>query len=165
MKKLAVLGLVLVAAAGVLVLGKPSHTDAAGMNLVANPSVEVAASASQPKGWTSGKWGTNTAAFSYPNTGRTGTRSVRIDMTAHTDGDAKWLFNPVSVIPNKTYTFSDYYQSNAQTEIVVQYTHENGAISYAWLGSSAPSATGKAAVYHFTMPSTARKATVMHLIS
>jgi hypothetical protein len=38
--------------------------------------VETAAG-TVPSGWASSNWGTNTTAFSYLTTGRTGSRSVR----------------------------------------------------------------------------------------
>ena len=41
-------------------------------------------------------------------------------MSSYTDGDAKWYFNPVTVTPNTTYTFSDAYRSNRESKLVAQ---------------------------------------------
>jgi peptidoglycan/xylan/chitin deacetylase (PgdA/CDA1 family) len=148
-----------------LVLAVPVRAEAT--NLIANPSVEqvTPGTPSKPQFWQSNKWGANTSNFAYPNTGHTGTRSVRVNMTSFTDGDAKWFFDPVAVGANKTYNFSDYYRSNTATEIVVRYTHQGGTFSYAWLGTLPASNAWAITTQSFTTPATATHATVFHLIS
>src|ERR1700682_6080469 len=88
----------------------------AATNLIANPSVETA-SGSLPQGWGQGKWGTNTTTFSYLTTGEDGSRSVNVQISKYTSGDAKWYFTPVPVVAGSKYTFSDYYQSNISSTI------------------------------------------------
>ena len=132
---------------------------AVGPNLVANPSAETG-TATQPASFTSNKWGTNTTTFTYKNTGRTGTKSLGVKTTARTSGDAKWMFAPVNVTPNTSYTYSNWYQSNVQSEVIVAVTTTTGATQYVWQGSPAASAPWKQVTYTFTTPANASKVTV-----
>lgn len=149
-----------------LLMAAPVQAEAT--NLIANPSVEqpTPGTPSKPQSWQNNKWGTNTSSFTYPNTGHTGTRSIRVNMTSFTNGDAKWFFNPVAVSPGKTYSFSDYYKSNTATEVVVRYTHPGGTFSYAWLGTVPAASNAWAITNHsFTVPANVTQATVFHLIA
>jgi peptidoglycan/xylan/chitin deacetylase (PgdA/CDA1 family) len=144
----------------------PAPAHAAGPNLIANPSMETAETANKPQNWARDKWGTNTSTMTYLNTGHTGTHSVKTQTTNYTDGDAKWFFTPVAVAANTKYTFSDYYQSNKPTEIVVRYTDTSGAFAYEWLGTAAKSSTTwTQANFTFTTPANVKKVTVYHLVS
>src|SRR5688572_7259062 len=91
--------------------GRDSHVQAQATNLIPNPSVETA-EGNTPQAWLTGNWGTNATQFSYLNTGYTGNRSLKVEMTQHTDGDAKWYFTPQPVAAGQDYIFSDFYQSN-----------------------------------------------------
>jgi RHS repeat-associated protein len=139
-----------------------------GPNLIPNPSLEATdpGNPSAPGRWHSDNWGTNQPAFSYENSGHSGTRSVKTELASHTDGDAKWYFEPVSVTPGATYQFSDFYRSNTYTSFVVQFTHQDSSHSYHWLGgANAVSETWEQSAQRtFTVPSTAVTVTVFHLI-
>jgi len=138
-------------------------TAAPGDNLIANPSMETA-SGTKPQAWTSNKWGTNTATFSYLASGHTGSRSVKTQVTKYTDGDAKWYFNAVSVTGGTAYTFSDFYKSNISTEIVAEYTNQDNSVSYQWIGTAGASTAWSQASYTFTTPATVKKMTVLHVV-
>src|SRR4029078_9345771 len=73
---------------------------AAPQNLVPNPSVETAdpANANKPQDWITDKWGTNTSAFSVLSTGRTGNKSLKVETTSYTSGDAKWYYTPQTAV-------------------------------------------------------------------
>jgi len=43
--------------------------------------------------------------FLLTGLGHTGTRSLKVDVTSYTDGDAKWYFNALSVSPATTISF------------------------------------------------------------
>lgn len=136
-------------------------------NIIINPSVETAdpTNSAKPASWQSSKWGTNTVAFSYDNSGaRTGGRSVTATMTSFTDGDAKWFFEPVSVIGGKSYLFRDYYKSSVPTRIVVASIDAAG--SYAYLEQPTAPVSTSWAQYQttFIVPANASKVTVFHLI-
>jgi peptidoglycan/xylan/chitin deacetylase (PgdA/CDA1 family) len=155
---------ILVAVAGLFYLaGKVVW--GAGPNLITNPSVETAASSTTPQAWANGKWGTNTTTFSYPSTGHTGTRSVKAQITSYSSGDAKWYFNAVTIKPNTAYTFSDFYQANVQTRVVLEYTTSANALTYVELSAVAPSTPWAQATRQFTTPANVQKLTVYHLIS
>jgi peptidoglycan/xylan/chitin deacetylase (PgdA/CDA1 family) len=133
-------------------------------NLIANASVETA-TGTNPANWTANKWGTNTTALTYENTGRTGSKSVKVNMTARTSGDAKWMHDAVNVASNKTYAYSGYYKSNVNTKIVLQYTTTTGTFTYADLVTVNPSATDWAQVSaEFTTPANVTRVTVMHIV-
>src|SRR5688572_23060553 len=61
-------------------------------NLVPNSSLERVSSTNPalPASWTTGRWGNLDARFTYRTTGRTGGRSVQLDITRYVNGDAKW---------------------------------------------------------------------------
>jgi peptidoglycan/xylan/chitin deacetylase (PgdA/CDA1 family) len=134
-------------------------------NLVENPGFETAASTTMPADWNEGGWGTNTANFTYLNTGHTGSHSAEVAITKYTSGDAKWYFNPVNVTPGTVYNFSDYYESNIASDVMVQYESTTGTYSYVDLGSAAASTTWKEYTGSFTVPAGTANATVFHLIS
>ncbi len=134
-------------------------------NVVPNPSVETAAG-SAPQSWLNNKWGTNTATFSYPNTGRTGSKSVRVDMASRSSGDAKWYFAAVPVVPGKTYDYSNYYMSNVSTELDAMYTLNNGTVQFVYLttATASPSAWSQVKA-QLTAPANAVSVTIMQIIA
>ena len=141
----------------------PGTTDPTG-KLLLNPSVEDASNG-LPTGWTANKWGTNTADMSYYSGGHTGGKSLYINMSAHTSGDAKWMHNSVSVAPGTTYTYTSYYKSNVDTEIDLQYTSTTGAVSYAYVTAVPASNDWQLMTATFTTPSGVSKVVVMHVVT
>jgi peptidoglycan/xylan/chitin deacetylase (PgdA/CDA1 family) len=135
-------------------------------NLVSNPSMETASAANPalPQDWDQDHWGKNTAAFSYASTGQSGSRSLRIDVSAYTSGDNKWYFKPVAVTPNTAYTYTEFYQSNVATPVVVQYLDAQGTASYVQLKSLTASTAWKSNSISFTTPANAVSVTMLHLI-
>jgi glucose/arabinose dehydrogenase len=134
-------------------------------NLILNPSVETAGTGTLPQNWQSNKWGTNTTTFTYPAAAQDGAKGVSITMTGRSSGDAKWFFNDVNVTPGTAYTFTNYYQSNVITELVVRYTTAAGAVSYVSLGNVPVSATWAQNTKTITPPTGTAKMTVFHLIN
>jgi glucose/arabinose dehydrogenase len=139
-----------------------SAASAAPVNLIKNPSAETGGVL--PDFWSTGNWGTNTVAFSYPTPGIDGTRAMRIDVSSITDGDAKWYFEDVSVKPNTSYLFSESYQSSVDTEAVVRYKTTGGATNYVSLGTVSAGAAPTIKQFTFTTPADASSATIFHLI-
>jgi peptidoglycan/xylan/chitin deacetylase (PgdA/CDA1 family) len=136
-----------------------------GTNLIANPSLETSAG-SVPQGWLNNKWGTNTVAFTHQNSGNLGSKSVRVDMTARSTGDAKWYVAPFAITPGQTYSYSNYYQSNVATEVDAMITLTNGTVQYAYITAAPASPNGWAQVKgQFTAPANAQSVTFMHIIS
>jgi peptidoglycan/xylan/chitin deacetylase (PgdA/CDA1 family) len=137
-------------------------TLAAPANLIQNPSVETGGTF--PDFWSKGNWGTNTSSFTYPTAGLDGMRAVRIDTTAHADGDAKWVFADVPVSPSTTYSFSDRYVSDVETAYTIRYKNTSGILSYVFLGNVPPASVATNKQFTFTTPSDAAEATVFHII-
>lgn len=143
-------------------------TTAAGPNLIANTSVETANSGSTaPLSWNQNKWGTNTSTFAY-KTGdaHSGNKSLYVNTSKYTSGDAKWYFTNVPVSPNTQYTYSEFYKSNVTTEVDIAYTSTSNQISYVWLGTPVASATNWAQTnYTFTTPANVKSLTIFHVIN
>ncbi|HSX28342.1 MAG TPA: Ig-like domain-containing protein [Candidatus Saccharimonadales bacterium] len=136
---------------------------AADANLVANASFEDATSGS-PTGWLKDNWGTNTTAYTYENTGHTGSHSATVKMSNYTSGDAKWYFSPVTVTPGTTYTFSDWYKSGIKNSIDAVITTTAGKTQYKWQGDFAASTDWKQASFSFKAPTGAKSVTFFHYI-
>ncbi|HSW80440.1 MAG TPA: Ig-like domain-containing protein [Candidatus Saccharimonadales bacterium] len=141
------------------------HATAAAQNLIPNPSVETSVS-SKPSNWLQGRWGTNTTTFTYQSGGHSGSKSLYINMSKYSNGDAKWYFSDVAVTPGQQYTFSDYYKSSVATEVDVQYAATNGSLSYAALSSPAVSSSNWTATSStFTVPANIKSLTIFHVIN
>ena len=134
-------------------------------NLVLNPSFEISDVNNNPQSWQKGGYGTNDRNFSYPVAGNTGLKAVQIDVNNYTDGDAKWIFDPISVASNTLYTFSSYYKSTATTTLTVRYTLNDGSFVYAGIANLNPSANWKQTVIALNTPINTSQLTVFQSIS
>ncbi len=154
--------LVLSVALLLLSVGRPDATDSAA-ETIPNPSVE--SGTTSPQSWITGIYGTNTSTFSWPNTGaHTGTRSLRVDMTAHTSGDAKWYFAPQPITGGALYRYVDWYRSNTSTEVMVQFELSGGGSSQRWLASLAPASAWTRYSTTITPPANATSVTIWHAL-
>ncbi len=137
-------------------------------NLVPNASVETASATDPtlPAQWYKGSWGTNTATFSYASTGHLSDHGVKVTMSNFVDGGANWTYDAPVVEPGKVYTFSNYYQSNTQTQIIAAVLLTDGTTQYVWLGNPFVSdgAWTKFSTT-FTMPANAVTAVVYQTIA
>ncbi|WP_433206618.1 polysaccharide deacetylase family protein [Dactylosporangium sp. CS-047395] len=134
-------------------------------NLIANPSVETA-NGSAPSGWTSSTWGTNTTAFTYLSSGaHTGSRAVKTQITKYTSGDSKWSPAAVSITPGKTYQYSNWYQSNVDSELDVEVTMADGSEQYAYLATAPASSAWAKVSGQYTVPVGATKITVFQVLA
>jgi len=138
---------------------------AAGSNLIANPSLENSAVAGVPDNWNVGGWGNNTRTLTYPVTGHTG-QGASATITNYVDGDAKWFFNPVKVNSGTKYVFSDYYNSNISSQLDAAFTMSDGSTSYLYL-ADLPSSNGawQQTTQSFTVPANVSSVTIFHLIA
>jgi len=133
-------------------------------NLIANPSVETA-NGSIPVSWSTRKTGNNTTSFNYLNNGHTGSRSLQVQMTKRSSGQAEWEFNNVNVAPSTKYTFTDWYESNVPTHYAVIVTHSNGNVNTLTTSNLTASSAWKQGTISFTSPSNAVSLTVRHYIN
>lgn len=132
-------------------------------NLIINPSLETANGAG-PANWQSNAWGTNNASFVYSSTGHTGSRSGTVTIGTYTSGDAKWFADPTVVVPGKTYSYSDWYQSAVATRLVAAFSNSTGTTTYAELGGIAASSAWTQYSTTLTVPASATNVTVYHLL-
>lgn len=134
-------------------------------NLIANPSLELANSAS-PANWRTLKPSSMRATFSYSTPGFVGNRSASIDVRRVTGSqDAQWYFNDVQVAPNTTYTFSNLYTADVPTSLVVRYLMNNGSFQYSARTSLPAASTPTQTSLQFTTPANVQAVTVFHAIS
>lgn len=157
-----VLGL-LIFIAGIAVKAPAAH--AATANLIPNPSVETPNTTNNtlPQSWLKGGWGTNKATFSYLTTGYDGSRSLQIQLTSYTSGDAKWYFAPIAVQPGTTYSFSNYYKSTVSTQVVAQFK-SGTTYTYQALGNAPASTSWRQFSSNFVVPANVSQVTIFHLI-
>jgi peptidoglycan/xylan/chitin deacetylase (PgdA/CDA1 family) len=138
-------------------------------NEVPNPSAETVSSTNSalPDGWSTGNWGTNTAIFTYDTTGHTGTRSLKVQLTKYTSGDAKWYFTPQAVTAGNSYTYSDYYKSTIASTSVAQFDDGNGDYTYVNLNPNIPASASAwtQTTTNFVVPAGAKNVTIFHLIN
>jgi hypothetical protein len=139
-------------------------------NLIANANLETEMVV--PAVWNRGGFGENAALFSYPDTGIGGSRSVRVDMTAYENGDAKWYFDDVPIKPSTKYTFSDSSSSNVPTSIDIRYkvasknpiTGQRFKYRYVKLGDVPAQNSTTMKQFTFTTPANAVSLTIFHYI-
>lgn len=134
-------------------------------NLIADPSLlDAAPGVNIPTFWYQGFWGTNTTLFGYDSAGRTDGRSISIAMNDRVDGDAKWFFEPVTVTGGAPYTYSHWYKSTIDTELVVEYTLADTTKTYVWLGVLAATDDWTQLTQSVTPPANAVKMTIHHVL-
>lgn len=149
---------------GITVTAYLHNAEAAGTNLILNPSAETA-SGTAPANWSEDYWGSNTRVFQYAAGGYDGTKSLYVKLSNFVDGDAKWSHDLVSVTPNTSYVFSDYYKSTATTYFIARYLDASNNESYIDIGQTASAANWTKYNITFKTPATATKMTMLHLLA
>lgn len=138
------------------------------VNLIQNGTLEVT-EGNEPLGWNPSTWGNHTAVHTYPVVGHDGGKAARTEITnypANGTGDAKWYFDKIAITPGTVYTYKDHYRSNTISDIIGQYTLQNGTFHYFGLAKEIqPTANWQTITATFTPPSTATHVTFFHLIS
>lgn len=111
-------------------------------NQILNPSLETpsAGSATSPDHWAIGGYGINAANYLYPVAGFDGSDAAQVTVTSYTDGDVKWVHEPITVSGGHSYDFSGYYKSNAAVGIILQIGYGDGTYTYYNLGDILPAA-------------------------
>jgi len=133
---------------------------------VPNASLEQAHEGTNaPAGWQTGNWGKNAAKFTYLKTGRTGRRSVKAQITAYTDGDAKWYFDPQPVTGGQHYRFSDWYRSDMVTQVAAMIILADGTTQYLGLPPAEPSRHWRRYSTKFLVPPSTVRASVFHVVA
>ena len=134
------------------------------LNLIPNPTL-AAGLRQGPVRWSHEAWGSNRARFSYPHSGHGTGRSVAVTIGSYRTGDAKWYFAPVAAMGGMTYRFSDYYQSNAPTEVIAQVADTAGHVHWQRLADLPAARNWRRVQATFTTPSGTSALTVLHLLA
>ncbi|MBP9710748.1 MAG: polysaccharide deacetylase family protein [Candidatus Pacebacteria bacterium] len=133
-------------------------------NLITNGNLDTVGTSGVPQAWIKGSWGTITPVFTYPVTGKSG-NAAKLQVTAYTSGDAKWIHNHVTVEAGKTYTYSDDYISDKVTNVTAEFKLSNGSTSYVWLGNAPASASWATFTKQFTVPTGAVSVSILHILN
>ncbi len=119
----------------------------------------------QPLDWQNNSWGENQSKFSYIYGGYTTRRAIKTEITSYSSGDAKWYYTPQPIVGGQTFQFTNYYQSNISSRVVLQVTKTDGSIQYLGLKTASPAANWAKYSDTFTTPVDSKTLTVFHLIS
>ena len=133
-------------------------------NLITNPSLELSQTGN-PLGWLRGRWGNNITNFIYPANGNFSEKSVRVEMSERTSGDAKWYFEEVAVNAGNFYSFENDYRASVDTYITARYKLANGQYTYSDLAILPPSSSWRHFFTSFKVPSGAVSLTIFHLLN
>ena len=135
-------------------------------NLIANPSLEIVNQniPTLPQGWLKGGFCTNSRVLTYPVAGYDGVSAAKAEITSYTSGDAKWYFQPVTVIGGRSYTFSDYYTSDVSSSVKVQFQLADGSYKYLDLKILPANSSWQQFQTTFVAPANAVSLTVFHAI-
>ena len=141
------------------------------VELVPNPSVELgSATSTVPTNWNTDVWstgaaGTYAATFTWETTGHTGNRSITASLTSCANYcEARWFFDRQVAIPNRTYTFSDWYKSTVATQVYLQVLTSTGKYNQQLPDAPAETAWTQYTAT-FTMPADAEQFTILHTIA
>ncbi len=140
-------------------------TPPTGNNLILNGNLEINGGNGNPANWNQNSWGTNTPIFTYPTTGVNG-NGAKVELTSHTDGDAKWYADDVAITGNTEYTIGDTYNSTVDTEMIIRYTKDDSSVQYVFV-QTLPNTNGAWQTFEqtITTPADAVSMTLFHIIS
>jgi peptidoglycan/xylan/chitin deacetylase (PgdA/CDA1 family) len=93
----------------------------------------------QPRAWQHVSLGENDAAFSYLPRGYQGNPAVSVSIQHYIDGSAFWFYPPTSAQAGNTYQYSDWYQSNKPSSLIMKYLIK-GKVYYQKIDDSVPAA-------------------------
>ncbi|HUD06718.1 MAG TPA: polysaccharide deacetylase family protein [Candidatus Saccharimonadales bacterium] len=144
----------------------PSAKADSSSNIVANGNLEQSSgSPAEPVDWSPESWGVNSSTFNYLTTGYNSSNSVQTIVSGYSSGDAKWIFNPVSITGGNSHQYTDWYESSAVTNIWAEYTLNDGTTQYVWLGADQAASSWTETSETFTAPSNAVSVSVLHVIN
>jgi peptidoglycan/xylan/chitin deacetylase (PgdA/CDA1 family) len=101
-----------------------------GPELAPNPDLERAGR-NRPASWTSDTWGSSSARFSYVRgDARSGSASVKVEVTNWEDGDSKWTHEPVAIEGGQYYAYSGWYKSTGNTAVAMAFVKADGSTEW-----------------------------------
>lgn len=141
-----------------------SRAQADAVNLIANPSVETTDVSGNPTNWTPNDWGTSTTNLTVSSDAHTGNKALSVVTTSRTDGDAKWMPDPVAVSAGQTYTYSDYSKATVPTQLDAVYTDASGNVSYNYLETVQSSSNWQQTTVNLTVPANEVEVAIWHIL-
>jgi hypothetical protein len=110
----------------VVFAGSAAHADA---NLIANPDLETLDDSGFPVCWEASGWGDNGYQFSVTDQAHSGTRAMRVALSARTDGDRKAMMLENSscapnVAPGHQYDLSVWYTTTTPNTVMTIFRHD-----------------------------------------
>ncbi len=146
-------------------------------NLIQNADLETVnqGDSTLPAQWQRGYTSSESAStYAYPTVGTDGDKAVHteIDNATYVSGDAKWVFDDVTVEAGKKYIYSDYFKTNASSNVLVRFnggsncpTIDTLTVCYMQIGTGGPSVDWTQFKTLFTMPAGVETATVFRVIT
>ena len=147
-------------ACGMLVVA-PSVAKA---NLLPNPSADTGTpDGTQPKGWETDSWGKLTPAFSWPAGGHSGGRHLRVQVSKHKSGDAKWWSSAAPLQGVGKLRVRVWYRSDVSTTALVRFIAGEQK-AFATVAKVGPTDVWKEATGAVSAPSWATHFRVMQIL-
>ena len=132
-------------------------------SLFANPSAEDLVDG-EPSGWTSDVFGEVTATFAVTGSANSGTAALRVEVTEHVTGDAKWYPDPIAVEPGGFYEFSSHYLADVETEVWLVRYDDVGSPAFDLLEVLPRATEWRRFGTEFLVPADTVAATVFHVL-
>jgi peptidoglycan/xylan/chitin deacetylase (PgdA/CDA1 family) len=133
-----------------------------GQSSVLNGDFETAGSGGLPAHWIRGGYGSNTRVFTYPVSGQSG-NGAQITVSGYASGDAKWAHEQVALPPG-AYTYTDSYKASVPTILTAEFQRADGSFFYSDLKTLPAASSWTTATAALSVPSSAVKTRVFHLI-
>jgi len=156
----------------VAALGPGGGTGGAGPtdpgNLIPNAALSVPGpERDAPAGWTFNRWGRSAAKGTWLESGGvSGGGALRVEVSRHGDGDAKWHFRRVRLAGDAWYSYSDFHRSDGRSRMVLSCRRgSDGVVSYRNIWQSEASAAWRREEVRFYLgPAADCEATIFHLV-
>lgn len=132
-------------------------------SLFANPSAEDLPGG-EPTGWTSDVFGELAATFAVSDAANSGAAALRVEVTEHVTGDAKWYPDPIPVEPGGFYEFSSHYLADVETEVWLVRYDEAGSPAFDLLEVLPRAAEWRQFGTEFLVPAETAAITVFHVL-
>lgn len=101
----------------------------AGPNLIMNGNMEdTSPTPEQPTHWNPDRWGENTGEtlWEQPGTTAEGQGYLIRSLQNYASGDAKWIFDGITLQPDRWYEYTDSYRSDGRNRLIIRCQNAQG---------------------------------------
>lgn len=136
------------------------------VNLIQNGDVEAQGTSQAPMAWVSDHWGENTAALAWKTADAPqGEAYLSRQLQGYASGDAKWVFDPVSLQGDQWYEYSDTYRADGRNRLIIACQDAEGKRFFHTLWQThAQTRWGKESFRFYGGPYAGCQASVMHVL-